>query len=49
MMALTTGVTSNQQWDIASEQLVYSVVFFLLLYLAEHNKLSLDHRIQPSA
>jgi thiosulfate dehydrogenase [quinone] large subunit len=42
MMALTIGVTANQQWDIASQQLLYSVVFFLLLYLIEHNALALD-------
>jgi len=42
MMALTIGVTSNQQWDIASQQLLYSIVFFLLLYLMEHNTLALD-------
>jgi thiosulfate dehydrogenase [quinone] large subunit len=41
-MSLTIGVTSNQQWDIASQQLLYSVVFFLLLYLIEHNALALD-------
>ncbi len=42
MMALTVGVTANQQWDVAGQQLVYSVVFFLLLFLLEHNGLSLD-------
>jgi thiosulfate dehydrogenase [quinone] large subunit len=42
MMALTVGVTSNQQWDIAGEQLGYSVAFFLLLYLIEHNALAVD-------
>jgi thiosulfate dehydrogenase [quinone] large subunit len=42
MMALTIGVTANEQWDIASQQLLYSVVFFLLLYLIEHNALALD-------
>ena len=42
MMALTIGITANQQWDVASEQLIYSVVFFLLLYLIEHNALALD-------
>ena len=45
MMALTVGVTSNQQWDVAGQQLLYSVIFFLLLYLVEYNQLSLDHRI----
>ncbi len=42
MMALTIGVASNQQWNIASQQLLYSVVFFLLLYLIEHNALAID-------
>jgi thiosulfate dehydrogenase [quinone] large subunit len=42
MMLLTIGVTANQQWDIASQQLLYSVVFFFLLYLLEHNQFSLD-------
>src|SRR5260370_14402030 len=36
MMALTIGVTANQQWDLASQQLLYTVVFFLLLYLLDH-------------
>lgn len=49
MMALTVGVTSNQQWDIAGQQLVYSVVFFLLLYLVEYNDLSLDRRVRHVA
>jgi thiosulfate dehydrogenase [quinone] large subunit len=42
MMLLTVGVTANQQWDLAGQQLLYSVVFFLLLYLLEHNALALD-------
>jgi len=51
MMFLTIGVTANQQWDVASQQLVYSVVFFLLLYLIENNALALDNylRSTPSA
>jgi thiosulfate dehydrogenase [quinone] large subunit len=50
MMALTLGVTANQQWDIASQQLFYSVVFFLLLFFLDENALSLDnalHRPSP--
>src|ERR1700733_4015394 len=43
MMALTIGVTSNQQWDIAGQQLLYSVVFFLLLFFLDENTLSLDN------
>jgi thiosulfate dehydrogenase [quinone] large subunit len=43
MIALTIGVTSNQQWDIAGQQLLYSVVFFLLLFFLDENTLSLDN------
>jgi thiosulfate dehydrogenase [quinone] large subunit len=42
MMLLTIGVTANQQWDLASQQLLYSITFFLLLFLLEHNHFSLD-------
>jgi thiosulfate dehydrogenase [quinone] large subunit len=43
MMLLTVGVTANQQWDLASQQLLYSVVFFLLLFFLGENNLSLDN------
>lgn len=46
MIALTIGVTSNQQWDIAGEQLLYSVVFFLLLFFLDENTLSLDNALR---
>lgn len=42
MMALTIGVTSNQQWDVAGQQLLYSLVFFVLLFLNEFNEYSVD-------
>jgi thiosulfate dehydrogenase (quinone) large subunit len=42
MMALTIGVSANQQWDVASQQLLYSVVFFALLFLIDHNSLAVD-------
>ena len=42
MVALTVGVTANQQWDVAGDQLLYSVVFFLLLFLREWNGISVD-------
>ncbi len=42
MMALTIGITANQQWDIVGLQLFYSLVFFLLLFILEYNQLSLD-------
>jgi thiosulfate dehydrogenase [quinone] large subunit len=50
MMALTIGVTANQQWDVAGQQLLYSVVFFLLLFHMEWNALSVDslrRRLRP--
>src|SRR5271170_7690234 len=40
MMVLTIGVAANQQWELASQQLLYSVVFFLLLFFHEHNQFS---------
>jgi thiosulfate dehydrogenase [quinone] large subunit len=46
MMALTVGVTSNQQWDVAGQQLVYSLVFFVLLFLVEYNRLAVDSWIR---
>jgi thiosulfate dehydrogenase [quinone] large subunit len=48
MMALSIGITANQQWDIASQQLLYSVVFFLLLYLIEYNALALDSYLRST-
>lgn len=49
MMVLTIGVTANQQWDVAGQQLVYSVIFFLLLYLIEHNGLAIDNYLRRSS
>jgi thiosulfate dehydrogenase [quinone] large subunit len=46
LWALTFGVTSNQQWDVAGQQLLYSLVFFVLLFLVECNGLSLDARMK---
>jgi len=48
MMALTIGVTSNQQWDVAGQQLLYSLVFFVLLFLAEWNRWSVDEMLARS-
>jgi thiosulfate dehydrogenase [quinone] large subunit len=48
MMLLTIGVTANQQWDIAAQQLLYSIIFFLLLFLIEHNAFALDNRLRSS-
>ncbi|MEI9980524.1 MAG: DoxX family protein [Edaphobacter sp.] len=49
MMLLTIGVTANQQWDIAGQQLLYSVIFFVLLFLHEHNAIALDNVLARSS
>jgi thiosulfate dehydrogenase (quinone) large subunit len=48
MMALTIGVTANQQWDLAGLQLLYSLVFFVLLFLLEYNQFSLDTALRQT-
>ena len=47
MMALTVGVTANQQWDVAGQQLLYSLLFFVLLFFREWNAISIDRRLAP--
>lgn len=42
MIALTFGTTSIQNWNGAGTQLVYSAVFFLMLWLVEANRYSVD-------
>ena len=42
MMALTFGVTSNQQWEVAGQQLLYSFLFFVLLWFVGENVISVD-------
>jgi thiosulfate dehydrogenase (quinone) large subunit len=48
MMLLTIGVTATQQWDLVTQQLLYSLVFFLLLFLLEYNALALDTYLHRS-
>jgi len=42
MLALTFGTTSVQNWPTAGTQLMYSFVFFALLWLVDVNGYSLD-------
>jgi thiosulfate dehydrogenase [quinone] large subunit len=42
MVTLTAGVTANQDWGTAGTQLLYSLVFFVLLFLAEYDALGID-------
>ena len=46
LMGLTVGVGMNQQWDVAGQQLVYSVVMAGLLFLVEWNEVSVDGRMR---
>ncbi len=39
---LTFGSTLHQDWDIAGLQLIYAVVYFLLIALQRYNAFSLD-------
>ena len=49
MICLTFGVASNQQWDTAATQLLYSFVLFALLFLVEYNDISLDRALRGSS
>jgi thiosulfate dehydrogenase [quinone] large subunit len=42
MITLTMGVTSIQDWSTAGAQLLYSFVFFALLFLVKYDAYSLD-------
>lgn len=42
IVILLFGVTINQNWAAAGTQLIYALSFFLLLYLRNLNRLSLD-------
>ncbi len=42
MIALTWGTVLKQDWPTAGLQLIYSFAFFLLLFLREYNRFSLD-------
>lgn len=46
MMILQYGVTLLQNWDTATSQLIYCLIFFLLLAMAGFNTFSLDRLIQ---
>lgn len=49
MIALTAGSAVAQQWDAAGVQLIYSMVYFVLLWLVEANGYSLDRKLAQGA
>jgi|SRR3954471_20711391 thiosulfate dehydrogenase [quinone] large subunit len=42
MMVLTFGAALVQDWSAAGTQLIYALVFFVLLFLRRHNDWSID-------
>lgn len=42
MVSLTIGSASIQDWNVVGQQLVYSIVFFFLLFFAEYDAFSVD-------
>jgi len=46
MMVLQGGVAILKQWDSAASQLVYCIIFFLLLLGVQFNLFSLDHKLR---
>lgn len=45
MVVLTFGTSLLQDWNVAGLQLIYAVVYFLLLAFVEHNRWSIDRLI----
>jgi thiosulfate dehydrogenase (quinone) large subunit len=44
LLALTFGTTLRQDWDVAAIQLLYSVVYAILIAALRYNGLSVDDR-----
>ena len=42
IVLLTFGSTLHQDWDVAGLQLIYALVYFVLIGLRQHNSLSID-------
>lgn len=49
MMLLTFGICLAQNWTVASEQLIYSLVFFVLLSLVGLDVYALDTWLLPAS
>lgn len=46
MAVLTFGASLLQDWNVAGVQMIYAVVYFLLLAFAEHNQWSIDGLVE---
>jgi thiosulfate dehydrogenase [quinone] large subunit len=49
MVCLIFGIGTLQKWDVASEQMIYVLFYFILLFLIEWNRFSLDQWLGKSA
>ena len=47
MIALVFGTTLREQFMIAGVQLIYAVIYFVLIYHLRHNHISLDRFLAP--
>ncbi|HEX4537742.1 MAG TPA: hypothetical protein VH140_12385, partial [Candidatus Acidoferrum sp.] len=43
LLLLQIGSSLAQNWSVVGDQLVYAVIFFILLTFSERNRWSLDH------
>lgn len=48
ILLLTFGSTLHQDWEIAGLQLIYAVVYSLLIAFRKYNSISLDRLFSPS-
>ena len=42
MIALTIGTSFQQKWDVVASQLIYSIIFFVLIWTQQSNFYSVD-------
>jgi thiosulfate dehydrogenase [quinone] large subunit len=49
ILALTFGTTLRQDWDVAAIQLLYSVVYAILIAALRYNGLSVDEKVFAAA
>jgi thiosulfate dehydrogenase [quinone] large subunit len=49
ILALTFGTTLRQDWDVAAIQLLYSIVYAILIAALRYNRLSVDEKVFAAA
>jgi len=49
ILALTFGTSLRQDWDVAAIQLLYSIVYAILIAALRYNRLSVDEKISAAA